>query len=85
MDFFKLYSPPKGVTPRKSIRLFYMGIPLYNTAVFESDRYVFKLPLNLRDKMTTGNMCADFQLLKGDNVNFGPATPEALILSDRYD
>ena len=85
MDFFKLYSPPKGVAPRKNIRLFYMGIPLYNTAVFENDRYVFKLPLNLREKMTTGNIYADFRLIRDDNVRVGPATPEALILSDRYD
>lgn len=45
----------------KNISLFYCGIPLYATAVFDNDRYVFKLPLNLRDKMTTDNMYADFR------------------------
>ena len=85
MDFFKLYTPPKGGTPRKKIALYYHGIPLYSTAVFELDRYVFNLPLNLRDKMSTGNMYADFQLNRDEGVPYGPATPEALILSDRYD
>ena len=85
MDFFKLYTPPTGSVPRKKIALFYHGIPLYATAIFENDRYVFRLPLNLRDKMSTGNMYADFRLIKDDEAPLGFPTPEALILSDRYD
>ena len=71
MLFFKLYTPPKGSVPRKTISVFYRGIPLYSAASFESDRYVFNFPLNLRDKMTTGNMYADLEFCskeKGGNV-----------------
>ena len=85
MDFFKLYSPPKGRTPPSDISLFYRGRPLYVKAVFAHDRYLFRLPLNLREKMITGNMYADFVFAGEEKKRLGVLTPEALILSDRYD
>ncbi len=85
MDFFKLYTPPKGRIPHRNIYLYYRGRPLYATAVFDNDRYMFRLPLNLREKMITGNIYADFNFVSEENRRTRSLTPEALILSDRYD
>lgn len=85
MDFFKLYSPPSGRTPPSNISLYYRGVPLYAKAVFAHDRYLFRLPVNLREKMITGNMYADFVFSSEEKRRVSDPTPEALILSDRYD
>lgn len=86
MVFFKLYTPPKGSIPNQNLDLYYQGRPLYSTAVFSADRYVFQLPLNLRDKMINGNMHADFHFVCGQHGETrNSSMPDALILSDRYD
>ena len=88
MKFFKLYSPPTGRRPKHRIDLYYKGMPLYTKAVFENDRYIFQLPLNLSDKMMTGDLYADLcfsaGFSEGPKISHSP-TPVSLVLSDRYD
>lgn len=87
-SFFKLYTPRSECRPEPRIYVYYKGRPLYLPAVFENDRYVFRLPLNLLDKMMSGGLYADFNytempyddgLLKNRSM-----TPVSLVLSDRY-
>jgi len=53
MRFYKLYTPPADRKPQAKLNVYYHGLPLYVEAVFEQDRYCFRLPLNLREKMVT--------------------------------
>jgi hypothetical protein len=85
MEFFKLFTPPSGRKPYHLITVFYRGVPLYTKAVFENDRYSFQLPLNLRDKMITGNLYADLCYSEGKETARKSSTPISLILSDRYE
>ena len=85
MKFYKLYTPPAGRKPETKISVYYRGLPLYADAVFEEDRYSFKLPLNLSDKMITGNLCADLCYAARTRGVAPIRTPVSLILSDRYD
>ena len=85
MEFFKLFTPPSGRKPQDRITVFYRGVPLYTKAVFENDRYSFQLPLNLRDKMVTGNLYADLCYSEGKENPRKSPTPVSLILSDRYE
>ena len=85
MRFFKLYTPPVGRKPRAMINVYYHGLPLIVAAVFDQDRYVFQLPLNLRDKMITGNLYADLCYSETDPGSKRDLTPVSLMLSDRYD
>lgn len=82
MKFFKLYTPPAGRKPEARISVYYRGLPLVTSAVFEEDRYSFQLPLNLSDKMITGNLYADLCFTDKRTPN---PTPVSLVLSDRYD
>ena len=84
MEFFKLFTPPSGRKPQDRITVFYRGVPLYTKAVFEDDRYSFQLPLNLRDKMITGNLYADLCYSESKEAP-RKSTPVSLILSDRYE
>lgn len=83
MKFYKLYTPPVGRRPKAKINVYYRGLPLFVEAVFEQDRYSFRLPLNLRDKMMTGNLFAD--LCYTDSGSKWNPTPVSMVLSDRYD
>lgn len=83
--YFKLYGPPLGLTPEPQIKIYYYGIPLFYTADFEGDRYSFVLPLNLRQKMNTGNLLADFSFTLEDSLRQLSRTPVSLRITDRYD
>ncbi len=83
--YFKLYGPPVGLAPEPQIRIYYKGMPLFFAAVFEGDRYSFVLPLNLRPKMNTGNLLADFSFKLEDSPVRSSPTPVSLLITDRYD
>jgi hypothetical protein len=85
MKFFKLYTPPAGRKPETKINVYYNGLPLFAVAVFEHDRYSFQLPLNLRDKMITGNLYADLCYTDSKSASRRNPTPISLVLTDRYD
>jgi hypothetical protein len=85
MKFYKLYTPPAGRRPDPKIDVYYDGRPLFVSAVFESDRYSFRLPLNLSDKMITGNLYADLCYSAPELGSKRNPTPVSIILSDRYD
>lgn len=85
MKFYKLYTPPAGRQPEARISVYYRGVPLYAAAVFENDRYSFQLPLNLSDKMMTGDLYADLLFSENGSSARRGRTPVSLMLSDRYD
>lgn len=85
MRFFKLYTPPAGRNPREKISVYYRGRPLFVSATFDRDRYNFQLPLNLTDKMMTGDLCADLCYTQPESGSRYNPTPVSLIISDRYD
>lgn len=85
MKFYKLYTPPAGRKPEARISVMYRGVPLFTAAVFEDDRYSFQLPLNLSDKMITGNLYADLLFSDQKTGAVRHRTPVSLVLSDRYD
>lgn len=85
MKFFKLYTPPAGRKPEARINVYYRNLPLFAFATFEQDRYSFQLPLNLRDKMMTGDLYADLCYTNEESGSRRNATPVSLVLSDRYD
>lgn len=85
MKFFKLYTPPIGSKPTAQIKMYYRGLPLFAAAVFEDDRYSFKLPLNLSDKMMAGDLYADLLFPERGSARSTANTPVSIVLSDRYD
>ena len=85
MKFYKLYTPPAGRRPRAKLNVYYHGLPLFVEAVFEQDRYCFRLPVNLRDKMITGNLYADLCYTDSAAGSKWNPTPVSMVLSDRYD
>lgn len=85
MKFFKLYTPPAGRKAQERISVYYRNLPLFVSATFEQDRYSFQLPLNLRDKLMTGNLYADLCYTTAESGSRRNPTPVSLVLSDRYD
>ena len=86
--FFKLYFATRGGRPSPRIFIYYDRRPLAIPAVFEKDRYYFRLPLGLEEKMIAGELIADFSYAESPTeIGVGKTlkTPCSLILSDRYD
>ena len=87
-SFYKLYFATSGSRPSPRIYMYYGCKPLYLPAVFDKDRYYFRLPRQLEEKMLAGELIADFTyaelpLQLGASTRI--KTPCSIILSDRYE
>jgi hypothetical protein len=86
-SFFKLYFAKGDCEPSQRIYIYYDRRPLSLPATFEKDRYHFRLPRVLEDKMMAGDLVADFsytELPPQMGVSKRMNTPFSIILSDRY-
>jgi hypothetical protein len=87
-SFFKLYFATGGYHPSPRIYIYYDRKPLYVPAIFEKDRYYFRLPRSLEEKMMAGDLIADFsytEIPHQTNLSKRMNTPCSIILSDRYE
>ncbi len=81
-----IFGAIRGI-PRNEIYVYFNGMPLFARARFEGDRYSFLLPKNLKDKMLSGQLIADFTYTdRPGDIHRTPtaATPTAIVLSERY-
>jgi len=76
----------KGV-PRPEIYVYYRGLPLSRPATFEGDRYAFRLPVNLEEKLLAGGLIADFcysEFPLNEKESKRAESPVSIVLSERY-
>lgn len=87
-SFFKFYVPNIGARPNQKIAIYYKSVPLHYPAEFAADRYVFRLPKNLADKLLAGDLCVDFSISEYPDAGASPKyfsnIPRCLVITDRY-
>lgn len=86
--FFKFYDPHSDRTPPGELSIYYRSMPLRSRALFVGNRYAFRLPVNLAEKLLNGALYVDLNFTELPYIDVREKrrseTPVSLVISDRY-